>query len=245
MKLKIDATPEELSEKAPALLGKLAGMLQFINPEIADTIFKAVLPQKEHELKHPVLRDLQKKISAIYADHLDRMIADIGKVLDKSTRKSEVSHGGNDQNDSGSGNSTAGLSQAVQHGAASLRRFSKTESANAFDGGIPGEMENSLSSQSRFEGYQEGGSRDTTKKSYELPSIKARKATPEELAGAKTSQPLRHDHTKKIVEQDLRSHNRVKIILMRRGYVESDFEEGGPLYGYSVNELIGLIRGKE
>jgi len=61
---------------------------------------------------------------------------------------------------------------------------------------------------------------------------------------AKTAKEY-HDHTAVPAEQDRIAYARVKQILKRRGYVDADFEEGGPLYGYSTNQLLKLIRGKE
>jgi len=46
-------------------------------------------------------------------------------------------------------------------------------------------------------------------------------------------------------DRDAVAYRRVKSALVRKGYVESDFEAGGPLYGRSVNELIDLARDRE
>lgn len=58
------------------------------------------------------------------------------------------------------------------------------------------------------------------------------------------SGPLIRDHTQAIAEKDDLAYSRVKQVLIGKGYVESDFEEGGPLYGWSVNQLIDLARDK-
>ena len=58
------------------------------------------------------------------------------------------------------------------------------------------------------------------------------------------SEPVQ-DFTKPIADQDERAYERMKSVLKNKGYNASDFEEGGPLYGYSVNELIELVRGKK
>jgi hypothetical protein len=47
-----------------------------------------------------------------------------------------------------------------------------------------------------------------------------------------------------IVQKDAVAYSRVKSALKKVGYKDSDFEEGGPLYGWSVNELIDLARAK-
>jgi hypothetical protein len=58
----------------------------------------------------------------------------------------------------------------------------------------------------------------------------------------KSEEPV-HDHTKAIAERDDRAYRRVRDVLKRKGYTDSDFDdENGPLYGYSVNELLDLAR---
>lgn len=64
-----------------------------------------------------------------------------------------------------------------------------------------------------------------------------------EKAELPQSEPLQHDFTAKIAEKDARAYARVKRVLTGRGYTEADFEQGGVLYGYSVNQLIDLVRG--
>jgi hypothetical protein len=50
------------------------------------------------------------------------------------------------------------------------------------------------------------------------------------------------ENINKITAREEVAYRRVKDVLIRRGYVEDDFEEGGALYGYSVNELIDLAK---
>jgi len=64
------------------------------------------------------------------------------------------------------------------------------------------------------------------------------------LSKSLQSEPVQ-DFTKPIADQDERAYERMKSVLKNKGYNASDFEEGGPLYGYSVNELIELVRGKK
>lgn len=52
------------------------------------------------------------------------------------------------------------------------------------------------------------------------------------------------DYTQKLVAKEEKTYEQIKQELMGRGYVDSDFEPGGPLYGYSTNELIDLARDK-
>jgi hypothetical protein len=51
-----------------------------------------------------------------------------------------------------------------------------------------------------------------------------------------------YDFTESIFERDERVFKRVKEALKERGYFESDFEEGGALYGWSTNELLDMAR---
>jgi hypothetical protein len=37
----------------------------------------------------------------------------------------------------------------------------------------------------------------------------------------------------------------VKSALQKKGFTDADFEAGGALYGYSVNQLIELSRGRK
>lgn len=51
------------------------------------------------------------------------------------------------------------------------------------------------------------------------------------------------DYTKPLAERDGKAYARVKEVLKRQGFLDSDFDAGGPLYGLGVNELIDLARG--
>lgn len=53
------------------------------------------------------------------------------------------------------------------------------------------------------------------------------------------------DNINDVFNRDEVAYNRVKDVLKRKGYVDADFERDGALYGYSVNELIDLARGKD
>lgn len=52
------------------------------------------------------------------------------------------------------------------------------------------------------------------------------------------------EHVNDVVEREDVAYQRVKAILKKKGYYASDFEEGGVFYGWSVNELLDLIRSK-
>jgi hypothetical protein len=149
MRLRLEATPEELREKGEALIGELAKSLAPLDPDLAQSLEKA-LPRKEQGLKFPVLREIAKRQGEAYDKLLKRMLKDIGKVLDRSTK------------------TTSGV-----------------------------------------------------------------------LAKAEF-----YDHTGPIVDKDEIGYQRVKAVLMQYGYTEADYQEGGSLYGMSVNELIELAKKK-
>lgn len=66
----------------------------------------------------------------------------------------------------------------------------------------------------------------------------------EKVEADPNTEPLENDHTQAIAEKDELAYSRVKQVLQGKGYLEADFEEGGPLYGWSVNQLIDLARDK-
>lgn len=144
MKLNLDATREELSERGDELVDALAKAVRPHAPELADALQKA-LPPKEQELKHKALRQSHDKMRKRYGVMLDRMNAEIAALLDGELKKSE-------------------------------------DAAN--------------------------------------------------------------DFTQRIVQMEDRAYEQAKAELMARGYVQNDFEEGGVLYGLSVNQLREAIKEK-
>jgi len=52
-------------------------------------------------------------------------------------------------------------------------------------------------------------------------------------------------HINDLVDREDIAYRRVKTILKRKGYKETDFEMDGPLYGWSTNELIKLAQPRE
>lgn len=150
MRLRLEATPQELYEKAPDFLDKLADAFEPVHPELADVLAKAL--RKEPSLKFRLLRELHQQTRDAYAKQLDAMLADIDKVLDRSSKASSTG---------------------------------KMEKAEVYD------------------------------------------------------------YSRKIYDQDARAYERVKQVLMRQGYKRADFEAGGTLDGYSVNELVDLARAKK
>jgi hypothetical protein len=47
----------------------------------------------------------------------------------------------------------------------------------------------------------------------------------------------------KLTDTERRAYARIKSAVKRRGYEDKDFEVGGPLYGWSTNELAEIARG--
>ena len=84
MRFRFEATPEELWDKKESLVKALSQQFQPIDSEIADALEKA-LPHKEPSLKFRVLEDIRKRTSDTYQQLMDKMVADIGKVLDGKT----------------------------------------------------------------------------------------------------------------------------------------------------------------
>ena len=90
MKLRVDATKEELSERGGDLLDALAKAVAPHAPDLADALYKA-LPPKESPLKAKALREQHKRERARYQRMLDRMNAEIADVLNEAFQKSEQS----------------------------------------------------------------------------------------------------------------------------------------------------------
>lgn len=92
MRFQLEATPEELEQKSFDLIRQLSGVLSPVVPDLAEHLEKA-LPRKEQALKYPVLRALQKQTKEIYADHLQRMQAEIAEVLQESAETTHLKKG--------------------------------------------------------------------------------------------------------------------------------------------------------
>lgn len=153
MRFRLEATPGELEQKGDALVKALVAELSALAPDLAERLEKA-LPPPEQTLKYPALQQLADLTREQYARTLERMVEEIGRVLDRSTRPD-------------------------------ARYIEKSEAAEPF-----------------------------------------------------------YDYTKPVADRDERAYQRVKAVLQRKGYTASDFEYGGALYGYSVNELIEMAHGK-
>lgn len=90
MKLRLDATEEELRTRGPELIQALSKALGEHAPELAAQLSKAAtVPPKEPQLKHKALRQLQTKMSSRAQRGYDRMVAEIINVVDDHVKKSE------------------------------------------------------------------------------------------------------------------------------------------------------------
>lgn len=83
MRIKIDASPTELSEKGDALIQALVRSLTPACPELAERLEKA-LPEPQLKLRHRALRDIHKITKEAYRKTLEAMHLDIARVLDEA-----------------------------------------------------------------------------------------------------------------------------------------------------------------
>lgn len=86
MRIKIAGTYQEFAEKSEDVIKALAENLYPINPDIAEILEKAI-PRKESGIHLKVVKDIKAKADQEYSVMLERMKADIGKVLDRSVAK--------------------------------------------------------------------------------------------------------------------------------------------------------------
>lgn len=87
MKLKLEATPEELTTRGDALVKALSSELRPFAPELAEALSKALeSPPSSPELRHQALRDLQAKFTARAERARHRMLAEIGEILDEGVQ---------------------------------------------------------------------------------------------------------------------------------------------------------------
>lgn len=83
MKLRIEAdTEDELRAKGPELLHRLSKALRQHAPEIADVLEKASTVEHASPLRHGPLRDGAEELHREYEAMLERMLGEIGVVLD-------------------------------------------------------------------------------------------------------------------------------------------------------------------
>ena len=85
MKVHLEADAQEILERGPDLIQKLAHRLgvdlsDLIHPD--DLVLKAAKAQKEPELRHKPLRQMNDKERSIYQAQMAKMTTEIVKMLD-------------------------------------------------------------------------------------------------------------------------------------------------------------------
>jgi len=83
VRLRIEATPDELADKSEALIKALADTLSVVDPDLAERLEKAI-PKDVPKLRQPALREIHERTRKLYEERLEWMLKDIGKVLDRS-----------------------------------------------------------------------------------------------------------------------------------------------------------------
>lgn len=92
MRLRIEAGPGEVRERAPELLRALADQLGDA-PEVADALAKASAAAPR-PLPHRALEELRHRTGALYQAQLDVMLEEIGAVLDRAAAGDGVAKAG-------------------------------------------------------------------------------------------------------------------------------------------------------
>lgn len=88
MRIRLEASPEELAAKGNQLLEVLARSLEPHHRGLSDALQKAIVEadqDEQPELRYPVLRELHERTRTAYAAQLDAMLRDINRVLDASS----------------------------------------------------------------------------------------------------------------------------------------------------------------
>ncbi len=86
MRLRIEATPDELADKSELLVKALVDTLAPVAPDLAERLEKAI-PKDIPKLRQPALREIHEITRKAYEARLKWMIKDIGKVLDRAVMK--------------------------------------------------------------------------------------------------------------------------------------------------------------
>jgi hypothetical protein len=89
VRLRIEATPDELANKSESLIKALADAIGPAAPDLAEALKKA-LPKSTAKLIQPALREMHEVTRKEYEKRLNWMLKDIGKVLDRSLAKADV-----------------------------------------------------------------------------------------------------------------------------------------------------------
>ena len=89
MRVRLEATPQELADKGAALIKALVVELYPVSEELAENLEKA-LPAKEPALKYKALRDIHRITKEEYQKTLERVHLDIAKVLSEAADATSV-----------------------------------------------------------------------------------------------------------------------------------------------------------
>lgn len=87
MRLRIEATPDELADKANDLVKALAATLAPVAPDLAEALEKALekaVPKDTPKMLQPALREIHEVTRKEYERRLKWMVKDIGAVLDRA-----------------------------------------------------------------------------------------------------------------------------------------------------------------
>jgi len=201
VELFLEAEAGEIESRGEALIHRLADLVGPFNRDLEDALHKA-LPTKEHDLKFQVLRELKAKTAEEYQAMLERMVRDIGKVLDQAAKVNTLQK--------------AGMPPPAKE--PDEEEEDDTEEEEPLE---PGDYDPKTDSIVPEPEEEEEGEEEETEKAEG------------------------YDPSASIVDSDEEKYRRVKDALIAKGYREADFNEGGPLYGWSVNELLELARDKE
>ena len=205
MRFRLDAQPGELPRKRDALVKALVDEFGRLDPDLAENLEKA-LPPREPELKYRVLQELRNQTVDEYEKMLKRMLAEVGKVLDRTLT-----------------GASGGLSKAFGVGPPPKDPEEEEEEGEPEEELEPGDYDPKTD---EIVPEPEEDEEDEESEKSQVPQ----------------SDPLAYDHTKPVADRDERGYQRIKSILKKRGYKDADFEPGGQLYGYSVNQLLDMVR---
>ena len=87
MRLRLEATEDELRDRAPALLASLGKALDAAAPEIAEALRKAIPENHPTELRHAALQEGLDDVRVIYRRTLDAMLTEIDAALEEHAGK--------------------------------------------------------------------------------------------------------------------------------------------------------------
>lgn len=90
MKLRLEATEEELRTRGPALVKALSARLRDLDPALGERLMKAALPVDEGEDSHeggkhemPAMEAFIARAEQLYRDQLKAMLDEMGDAIDR------------------------------------------------------------------------------------------------------------------------------------------------------------------